>query len=151
MECDLYVHGAGPSGGYKARVNVARQTADLYQRFLIRVERAESALAARPTLPAEPPLPQSSICPHCSQARPHHDSACEYEKFFMPSAAPLPSAEACEWIVDDDGLWSTACGNEFFFDSGTPAENKQKFCGYCGRTLKAAPPVVVASPDLKEK
>jgi hypothetical protein len=42
---------------------------------------------------------------------------------------------ACAWTPDDDGVYHTACGHVFFFDTGTIADNKQKFCGYCGGSL----------------
>jgi hypothetical protein len=43
----------------------------------------------------------------------------------------------CAWREDGDGVWHTSCGHQFWFDSGTPTENKQQFCGYCGSRLHA--------------
>lgn len=42
----------------------------------------------------------------------------------------------CKWTQDEDGLYHTECGNTFYFDSGTLKENKQKFCGYCGKIIE---------------
>lgn len=49
-----------------------------------------------------------------------------------------PSARAaCAWTQDADGIYHTGCGNAWFFDTGTVAENKAKFCLYCGGDLIA--------------
>jgi len=42
----------------------------------------------------------------------------------------------CKWKLDEEGIYSTDCGHEFFFDSGTLEENGAKFCQYCGSTIK---------------
>lgn len=42
----------------------------------------------------------------------------------------------CHWNQDDDGNWHTDCDNMHIFIDGTPAENKHRFCAYCGRRLK---------------
>ncbi|MCR4374192.1 MAG: hypothetical protein NUW22_05025 [Acidobacteria bacterium] len=44
--------------------------------------------------------------------------------------------KTCAWAVDDDGIYHTGCGHAWFFDTGTPAENQQQFCGYCGGALE---------------
>lgn len=31
--------------------------------------------------------------------------------------------EVCLWAENSDGIWDTACGNAFEFDSGGPTEN----------------------------
>ena len=56
--------------------------------------------------------------------------------------APVPPAsqsaaqpDTCSWEEDDDGCYSTACGHRFTFNEGGPADNGQKFCGYCGGTI----------------
>jgi hypothetical protein len=41
----------------------------------------------------------------------------------------------CEWRPDDDGTFHTACGHAFQFMDGSPRENGQRFCGYCGGQL----------------
>ncbi len=43
----------------------------------------------------------------------------------------------CAWDEDEDGTWHTDCGNLFEVIDGTPAENKMKFCCYCGAALAA--------------
>lgn len=57
--------------------------------------------------------------------------------------SPHASRETCEWrfdgIYDDvDVVWSTGCGQLHVFIHGGPIENQQKFCGYCGRPIRAA-------------
>jgi hypothetical protein len=44
---------------------------------------------------------------------------------------------ACRWEEDEDGVWSTDCGQEFVFIDSGPRENKMLFCCYCGALLKA--------------
>lgn len=43
--------------------------------------------------------------------------------------------KTCRWTPDADGVYQTACGHAFFFDTGTPLENQHHFCGYCGARL----------------
>lgn len=43
--------------------------------------------------------------------------------------------ELCNWTEDEDGNWSTDCGNAFVLNDGTPIENKMKFCCFCGDQL----------------
>lgn len=43
--------------------------------------------------------------------------------------------EDCRWKADEDGVYHTECDNAFFFDTGAPADNKFKFCPYCGAKL----------------
>ena len=43
----------------------------------------------------------------------------------------------CEWTHDADmDAWETACDNAWQFTEGTPADNKAKFCPYCGGEIK---------------
>ena len=47
--------------------------------------------------------------------------------------------ETCSWIQEDDPeicYWKTRCGNSFYFTEGTPADNRMKYCCYCGKLLK---------------
>lgn len=48
----------------------------------------------------------------------------------------VKSERICEWKQDEDGIYHTGCGNAFYFDNGTLKENKQKFCGYCGKMIE---------------
>ena len=43
----------------------------------------------------------------------------------------------CIWKYDDiDNLWDTSCGEKQYFIEGDVAENKYKFCPYCGKKIK---------------
>lgn len=45
----------------------------------------------------------------------------------------------CEWELNQDceyELWETDCNETFCFTDGTPADNRMKFCCYCGGELK---------------
>jgi hypothetical protein len=43
----------------------------------------------------------------------------------------------CRWRQDaDSGSWDTDCGGKFEFIDDGPAENKMRFCPYCGKPLK---------------
>jgi len=45
----------------------------------------------------------------------------------------MKQAERCDWTRDDfDDSWDTSCGEKWQFTDGGPAENHQRFCGYCG-------------------
>lgn len=46
---------------------------------------------------------------------------------------------SCKWEEDEDGVWTTACGNAFAFDNEGPKENEAKYCQYCGGTLTPEP------------
>lgn len=46
---------------------------------------------------------------------------------------------ACDWCVDDDGVWYTGCGHAWQFEDGGPTENGAKWCAYCGGRLSEAP------------
>lgn len=47
----------------------------------------------------------------------------------------------CTWTLNDfDGSFDTLCGEKFSLDSGTPEENKMRWCCYCGKTLVSLPP-----------
>jgi len=41
----------------------------------------------------------------------------------------------CKWSEDEDGNWWTECGEGHCFIAGSPTDNKQRFCGYCGGKL----------------
>ena len=44
----------------------------------------------------------------------------------------------CHWDLADDEseMWETDCGNAFQFTDGGPADNKFRYCCYCGWSLK---------------
>ena len=60
-----------------------------------------------------------------------------------------PTSPICGWYEDEDAIWHTACGHQWFFDSGTPEDNGQKFCGYCGRSLVVVERPAVAPAPLE--
>ena len=42
----------------------------------------------------------------------------------------------CTWEYQpDEDAWATECGELFIILEGTPAENKMRFCCYCGRPI----------------
>jgi len=43
--------------------------------------------------------------------------------------------DACIWIQEGDGTWSTSCGEIFEFFADGPRENKAHFCIFCGGVL----------------
>ena len=64
--------------------------------------------------------------------RAEHEASAQ--QIFSPAGSteqPTP----CLWTPDEDGVFDTACGGRWFFDTGTPAENKARFCMYCGAPL----------------
>lgn len=47
--------------------------------------------------------------------------------------------QRCTWTGDDDGCWSTGCGQAFELTEGPPSENSMRFCCYCGQELEEQP------------
>ena len=43
---------------------------------------------------------------------------------------------ACTWTEDDDGNWSTDCGEMFTLIDATPQDNGMIYCCYCGDVLR---------------
>jgi hypothetical protein len=43
---------------------------------------------------------------------------------------------ACEWKGNEENNYETSCGELYCIISGTPKENKMKYCCYCGKILK---------------
>jgi hypothetical protein len=41
----------------------------------------------------------------------------------------------CKWESDENGIWSSGCGETFDFYDGGPIDNGFKFCPYCGKFL----------------
>lgn len=46
-------------------------------------------------------------------------------------------AEICNWNQYDDeyASYETDCGQSFVLNEGSPADNRMKFCCYCGKQL----------------
>lgn len=88
-----------------------------------------------PTVSA--PLAGCSCCEcqgkRCLMAHPGH--SCGRSRYVAPAPAQEPG-KSCIWTEDEDGPWHTECGHSFEFIEGTPFENKQRFCGYCGGQLR---------------
>lgn len=61
----------------------------------------------------------------------------------------------CEWKMNADGYWDTACGQAFVTeDGGSAAEHSFKFCCYCGGTLIDVPyvePYDAGDDDTEDK
>jgi hypothetical protein len=62
--------------------------------------------------------------------------AAELEALLPAIYGPKPETPTCAWTQDESDAWNTACGNIFEFNDGTPTENNQTFCGYCGLKLR---------------
>lgn len=41
----------------------------------------------------------------------------------------------CNWKEDENGNWTTDCGEAFYLDTGSPEDNKFVFCPFCGGEL----------------
>jgi hypothetical protein len=50
----------------------------------------------------------------------------------------LERVKECGWEKDDNGNWSATCGEMFILLDGTPAENKLRYCPFCGRKITQA-------------
>lgn len=44
----------------------------------------------------------------------------------------VPSPPPCTWSQNAEGNWETSCDEVYCIADGTPAENRMKFCTYCG-------------------
>jgi len=43
----------------------------------------------------------------------------------------------CFWEQDEDGIWQTDCGKQFYFDdSSTPEDTGMIYCCFCRKPLK---------------
>lgn len=64
-------------------------------------------------------------------------SAAEFKADVLAIIDAAPEQQAtCTWTHDDiEDKENTQCGEAFLLDSGTPIENKMKFCCYCGKVL----------------
>jgi len=52
--------------------------------------------------------------------------------------AGVTKPPVCRWRYQDlDDYWETSCGKAWSFNNGgTPVENEQRFCGYCGKRIE---------------
>lgn len=58
----------------------------------------------------------------------------QFENAKKPALPEKKWHDVCLWVHESD-LYSTSCGKEFVFDSGTPGENGFKVCPFCGNNL----------------
>jgi hypothetical protein len=43
----------------------------------------------------------------------------------------------CTWSEEEEGTWSTSCGELWSFNDGDPADNSAVFCHHCGKRILA--------------
>lgn len=55
----------------------------------------------------------------------------------LSTASPITPG-TCVWTQDsdDDGTWYTACGDAFRISTGSPSENKMRYCHHCGKPIE---------------
>ena len=64
-----------------------------------------------------------------------------------PESVQLAEPRVCTWSEDDDGNWSTACGNSYCMEAGTPKENEYAYCPTCGARIEYIEHVGVSDDD----
>lgn len=66
-------------------------------------------------------------------------------------------ASTCAWTKDPDfelgDTYNSACGEKWSFIDGGPAENRVRYCHWCGRPVKAGnvPPVHTTTMPVTAK
>ena len=55
----------------------------------------------------------------------------------LPAPATAPEQQECKWTFDDDesNTWASGCGELWSFIDGGPAENRVKYCHWCGKPV----------------
>ena len=69
----------------------------------------------------------------------HERCTCKIEDAMSEPRAPEPRQEACLWEQSRDpdcDYWETTCGQTWQFLDGGPAENRTRFCHYCGGPIE---------------
>ena len=53
----------------------------------------------------------------------------------------IAQPEACTWTEtdDEDGIWSSSCGELWSFIDGGPKENRVSYCHHCGKKVEVKP------------
>ena len=53
----------------------------------------------------------------------------------------IAQPEACTWTQtdDEDGIWSSSCGELWSFIDGGPKENRVSYCHHCGKKVEVKP------------
>ena len=44
-------------------------------------------------------------------------------------------SEECTWVLDDDGIYTTDCGDMFQPEAGSRFDNGMKYCHRCGKKI----------------
>ncbi len=132
----------------QARVSYADANAatERSARYTVKCAKLEAALKEAIMDPLRPPDPAEdvkSMTRICVSALTHTE---EKPKPWMAKrgqginkSQTEEKPGSCCWTDDGDGLWETECGEAFVFTDGGPAENKAKFCPYCGKPLDVTP------------
>jgi hypothetical protein len=85
------------------------------------------------------PVEQEVLCPGgcgCKVPKAAIDAVLAKRVTPTPSEAALLAARvACVWRYDPDGYWQTECSDQFCITEGSPAENRMRYCHYCGRRI----------------
>lgn len=63
----------------------------------------------------------------------------DYFELIQPAAPPV----TCAWTYNPDGYWQTSCDDQFCISEGSPAENRMRYCHYCGRRITTSAEVGV--------
>lgn len=106
--------------------------------------------AALSPAPGDPPTcERCDLEPVTRELRICH--GCEVVPGVVQPLSPAPGeVPTCTWDEDEDGVWTTACGEAWVFNDGgsTPAENNVRFCHSCGKGCAAVP--FTPEPDEDE-
>ena len=62
-----------------------------------------------------------------------------------------PKTTFCTWSEDDDGNWSSSCGNAWSMEAGTPQENGYAYCPNCGAQIEHVEHVGVIDDEDEPK
>jgi len=61
---------------------------------------------------------------------------CNAFELIRKATRPTLESKTCEWENEDGECdYKTQCGNRYMFLEGTPKDNEQKYCGYCGGVI----------------
>lgn len=80
-------------------------------------------------------------CPPDYGSEPHTE-LCEAARALYTCLQPGPRS-TCTWTYDPDGYWQTSCDDQFCITEGSPAENRMRYCHYCGRRITTSAEVGV--------
>jgi len=63
------------------------------------------------------------------------ENSVDHDLPYCPPQKPYISRSKCQWAEDASGVFETSCGKAHIFIAGGPAENRYKYCQYCGRRI----------------